>query len=435
MRLVSFARLICLTSLAVAVIACTKTNTNDYTDASVPTDAEFDARMGCITNPSICVEPDSTCVNDQCADCAMANDRESADCNVAGSPVCGVGNVCRACSDGDECDSGVCEAGACIATADVVYVEQGLADNPNCSMAMPCGSPSHGMTLIAGTRRHLHIEGSSTAYDVDPLTISTDVSIHADGAILSRNSGNQVIDISAATVSIDGMTVREATGGGNADGIKCTGATLRLRRMQILENDDRGLDATNCILDVSQSVFAGNLVGALRVVDGRATIRNNFVFDNGSNSATAGGLSLNPDAVPNLVEFNTIVKNKAADNATSAGGIFCASGSADIIARNNVVYESVMTNEVVGATCAHSFSVIGSANPPSGTMVVSMSRTQLGLSNLDGTTLDAYRPTSVSMLRGAADPAPSPAAAAIDFDGEARPNGGAAADIGADEVP
>ncbi len=435
MRLASLT-LPCLAVAALAA-ACTKSNPDFCGSDPCPPDAPpaIDGMTGCTANPGICTGEASTCLNDECVDCGTAANLESADCTVAASPVCGADHACRPCAADAECTSGVCEGGTCIAAADIVYVEQGATDNAQCSQAMPCASPSHGMTLIGGSRRHMIIAASASAYQVDPLTISTDVTIRGTGAILERNAGNQVVDITAGTVSITGLKVRLSAGGGGADGIKCAAATLRLRQVTLEDNDDRGLDTNNCIVDVTQSVFSGNKVSGIRIVDGRASIRNSFFFNNGSNTAAAGGLSLNPNTTPNLIEFNTIVKNKAANNANSAGGIVCATGSAAIIARNNLVYESVMASEVLGSSCTHSYSVIGSANPPAGTMVRSMTRAEVGLANLDGTTLADYRLTGSSMLRGAADPAPSPAADGVDYDGQPRPNPtGMPADIGADEI-
>lgn len=386
----------------------------------------------------VCVgEPAGVCVACDGVDAQSPALGTGADpCPQAVAQVCdSVSHECRACRGDAECVSGVCEGGSCIDPSRVVYVRYGEADNGVCTQSTPCGTPGAAMAVIGGARRYLKLSPNPSAYFVEPaLSIATDVSIHADGAILERPAGGQVVNVTAATVRIEGLSVRDAVGSAVADGIKCTGADLTLVGVTISGCSDHGLEAGDCVLDVDRAEIARNGVGGVRAVGGNFSIRNSFVYANGSATSGGGGLTLNPSTTPNVLEFNTIVKNAAANNATSAGGVLCASGSASIVARNNVIYGSVNSLETVGPSCTHSYSVVGASNPPAGMMVQAMTAGEVGFVNLGGTTAADFHLAATSQLRGAGDPALG--AELIDFDGDARPNpAGSRADIGADEVP
>lgn len=409
--------------------ACEKDNPGFCGD-SCPVDADVtDAREGCLANPSLCTA-DETCVADVCVDCTTGNDHQSAECTDPAAPVCGSNRDCRACTADSECDSAICEAGQCVATENVIYVAPTGADTTTCSQAAKCGSALIALSKVTATRKYMHFEPSAVAYTLEPdapFTINKDLTIRARGAILERPGGNQIIDVTQGNVDITGLTVRDAAGGGNADGIKCNNASLTLRSAAVLDSADRGIEIGNCVLDVSRSVLAGNRMGAVRLVDGHFSITNTFVFGNGMN----GGLSLNPNTTPNTLEFNTIVKNTGG----MVGGVACL-GTSAIVARNNLIHSNTGTAETTGTSCTHSYSVIGTTAAPAGTMVRTMTPGEVALVNANGTTAADYHITAASLLRGAAEPGSATGATAVDYDGDVRPNpAGGAADIGADEVP
>ena len=334
-----------------------------------------------------------------------------------------------------DCESRFCEAGACIATDDVVYVKRGEPDTTACTAAAKCGTPAYALTMVTPTRKYLRIEPSAVAYLASPdgpVSIATAVVIHGDGAILERAGANEIVNVTAdADAVLVGLTVRNAAGGADADGIKCNNAKLTLRRVTTAGNADRGLDAGNCIVDIDRTEVSSNTAGGIRIVSGRFSITNSFILRNGTTNSAAGGLILNPDQAPNTVEFSTVVANTAPNGA---GGLLCL-GTA-VTARNNLIYGNTGMSETTGANCTHSYSVIGAANPPGGTMVRSMTAAEVALVNPAGSTVADFHIRPTSLLRGAAEPGSASGATAVDFDGQPRPSpAGGAADIGADEVP
>jgi hypothetical protein len=423
-----------------AVVACTKDNPNACQGAACGADAAVDAPpvvVGCDDDPDLCTTEQS-CLANACVDCEDGDNTQSADCTTAAAPICTAAHTCRACADDRECDSRWCEAGACIPSENIVYVKRGQPDADPCTQAQKCGSPTQGMSVVTATRKYMIIEDDPAAYvlTAGALAINKDVVIHGTGAILER-AANEIVLVTGGEVEIRGLTIRGATGGANADGIRCsTSAKLTLRSVSLIGNEDRGIDSSTCILDLDRTQISGSGVNGIRVANGRFSIRNSFFFGNGSLTSQAGGLFLNPDAVPNTLESNTIIKNTADTGGGKAGGVVC-SGATPITARNNLVYGSInASREVDGNSCTHSYSVIGAANPPAGTMVRSLAAADLGLTNPNGASLADFHinPTAnpPSMLRAGADPATP---ASVDFDGDARPNPAGAADIGADEVP
>lgn len=419
-----------LATSLVGLAGCEKDNPG-YCGDQCPIDADIiDGASGCIANPGLCTG-ELVCdhSDDTCVDCRMPNSHQNADCTEPTAPVCGANRDCRACAADSECDSNFCEGGRCIAATDVVYLAANATDNADCSKDLPCKSPVTGMSKITATRKYLRFEPSATVYSAMPdatVTINKDVIIHGKGAILERPGGNQIVDISAGNVIVDGLTIRDAAGGGNADGIKCAGASLTLRGATVSGNNDRGIEIADCVLDIDRSVVADNNQGGIRFVDGRLTIRNSYFFDNRGN----GALTLSPNATPNLIESNTIVKN------TGGAGALACNGATAITARNNIVYGTVGPSEVSGTACTYSYSVIGALNPPAGTMVRSMTPAELALENVVGNTVaDFHIDTTAnpaSLLRGGGDPTTP---ASIDYDGDARPTPAGPPDIGADEVP
>ncbi|HVV88253.1 MAG TPA: right-handed parallel beta-helix repeat-containing protein [Kofleriaceae bacterium] len=409
--------------LAAPAAGC-KTDNPNFCDGPSCTDIDahpIDAVQGCLENPSLCTA-DQTCQNDVCVDCEDNDNTQSAQCTDPAAPVCATDHTCRACTSDSECDSDWCEAGQCVAEEDVVYVQHGAADNAGCTLDDKCGSPIHGMSLVTATRKYMLIAADASHYSLPAaLAINKDVEIRATGATLDRPTGNQVVDVMGGAVIIEGLTVRDAAGGANADGIKCQNATLTLRHVGVFDCADRGVDAGNCVIDISRSVLSGNTMGGARLVDGHFSVSNSFIIMNGAN----GGLTLNPDATPNTFEFNTIMKN-------GGGGVVCA-GDIAITARNNLIHSNTGPAETTGANCTHSYTVFGPMGGPAGVMDRSLTAAEIGLVNANGAIVDDFHINTnanpPSLLLGAADPATP---ASVDYDGDPRTS---PADIGADEVP
>lgn len=396
-----------------------------------PTDAGGDGRSSCREQPEICVAPNATCVMDECRDCAVANDHEADDCDVAGMQVCGTSNSCRPCRSDDECNSAVCDGGVCLASANVIYVALSGSGTGECTQATPCSTLAQAVQRVSVARAHVVMEhGAYVA--TGATTIDARVTIHANEVVLERSTNGSILDILGGDVTFLGGTFRNATGTGSADGITCAnGAALRLDSVTVDGNADRGIEVRDCTLQLTRVVISNNREGGLRLIDGSAVISNAFVLSNGnSNTLNAGGIYLVPSVGGSRIEFSTFRRNAA--TATAAGALGCAGWAAD--ARNNLIFGSVNTPiEVQGTSCTHSYSIVGPLNAPPGIEIRSPTLAEVAFIDPNGNSAAASHLATTSVARAAADPA---SATSIDFDGDTRPNpAGSRADIGADEIP
>jgi hypothetical protein len=422
--------------LAVAALAaaCTKTNPDVCGSDPCPPDAPpaIDGMTGCTANPGICTGEASTCLNDECVDCGTAANQESADCTATGLPVCGADHACRACAADSECTSGVCESGTCIAAADVAYVSTTGTATTGCDLGAPCSTMAQALAAIGTTRRFINVAPGT--YSVSgATTINATVTIRADGVTFERSTNDQILDVTGGNVTIIGATVRGARGGGNADGIKCSNtASLRLARITIDDNDDRGVDASDCLLTMTRVLITSNRKGGVRLEAGRIDVTNAIVVGNGGLMESIGGLDLNPTMPNSRIEFSTIRKNIAMPGRP--GALDC-SGTM-IRAGNNIIYGSVNTDVEVLGSCEHRQSIVGPMNTPTGTGVQTLPIADVGFFDQNGATAAALHITSTSMARGYAEAGSTTGDTAVDFDGDPRPSpAGGRADVGADEVP
>jgi hypothetical protein len=183
---------------------------------------------------------------------------------------------------------------------------------------------------------------------------------------------------------------------------------------------------------LTRSRIESNNGGGLAVMNSTVVIVSNVFFNNGSpgdvgnpNPSAIGGMNLSLQAgAGNLVEFNTIVGNRA-QIAGNAPGIHCV--LSNFTARNNIVWlNNDNTTLQVGGNCVHSYSDLGFA-----TVDINNNTHVDPMLGSDQHLLGA----GTSPMIGKADPATDlhgPAAA--DIDGQARlVRTGLGADIGADQ--
>ena len=147
----------------------------------------------------------------------------------AAAPVCRADGQCVACDDDGDCASEVCDegAGTCVAAGAIVYVDAGGgADGSGCgSAASPCqtiGGPTGALAKVAAGRATVKVRAGTYAEAVviDGLTVA----VVAPGAevvptLIANSPGLLVRNVSDVTV--EGLTLRDASGGSNADGIRC----------------------------------------------------------------------------------------------------------------------------------------------------------------------------------------------------------------------
>ncbi|HUQ05032.1 MAG TPA: hypothetical protein VM261_21160, partial [Kofleriaceae bacterium] len=213
----------------------------------------------CLTSTGACVQCDET--NTQ----ATPGQPED-ECPAPAMAVCdGDTHTCRACEAHSECFSGVCDAGTCVVQSNVIYMSANGTDGAGNT----CNNPAPGMgclTLhkakgeVTATRKYIVMEPSATPYDtrnnddtVDFNGAGQSVFIVGNGATLRRigtNTDGVVVDVrGGAIVTIEGLTIRQATGDGVGDAISCTtGSTLDLRRVTLTANANLGVNASACTL-------------------------------------------------------------------------------------------------------------------------------------------------------------------------------------------
>lgn len=430
MRLASLTAFVALAAAA----ACTKDNPDYCGSNPCPIDAPLpiDGASGCTANPGICTA-DQSCLDDQCVDCVTNNNHQQADCTRPAAPVCAADHSCRACAADSECDSNWCEAGTCIASSDVIYVATNGTASSGCNQGAACSTMAQGIAELTASRKYISV-APGTYSSSAAITINGTAVIRAEGVTLERSNNNQILEVQGGDVTVIGATVHNAAGMGEADGIKClNGARLTLRHVIVDNNADRGIEAPDCDLIIARAIISNNRKGGVRLEAGRITAANMFVFFNGDNAGSVGGMTVAPTLAGSRIEFSTFRKNNA--QTGSIGALQCA--GQQITARNNIIYGSANTDvEVSGAACIHSYSVIGPMNTPTGTEVRSLPIADIGFVNANGTTAADYHITGTSMVRGTAAENSTMGDTAVDYDGDARPApAGGRADLGADEVP
>lgn len=317
----------------------------------------------------------------------------------AATPLCGASGGCVECLDHADCSSMVCDrgAGACVATADVIYVDRNTgSDTSDCgTAASPCFSILGGILEIAGTRTWVHIAPSGSSYQQD-ITINGTMTVNlvGPGAELEPNTTNRpALSIQGgAKVLIDGLRLRDALSSGSAsscDGVYCsdTGTEVTLRDARIDRNDGTGLDVrAGCRATVLDSVIENNALIGVNVDEGQLELRrstvsnnddggvrvggssfvvvNNFITGNGtpgvSGSQTGGVSLIKSSAVSpwgltgDVFAFNTVAGNSAGDSA-QATSVYCFSPAAFSVS-NNIVAGGVGTAAKIGGNCAWTYS-------------------------------------------------------------------------------
>lgn len=419
-----------------AIVAC-----SDPAEPFCDDEGAHGAARACIPDPgtTACTGPDDCATPERprcdaddtgtCVGCASADDCTrfaatprcdqasgtcvacvtSADCGAA-APVCGSDHTCRPCAADGECGGGVCaQAGTCPAEDAIVYVDRAAAaGNTTCTRAAPCPTITLGLAAVNASRRYLKL--APAMYDEAVLVDGKTVEVAGTGAELTALA-NQVIDVrNGATLTIGGLAIHDSVG----KGVRCLDSAVTLRQVTIERNFSRAIETSGCTVTIDRSRLRRNSFGGASLIGGRATMRNSFVVDNGG-MGSGGGL-FTMDATELVLEFNTFANN-VGDQDTPAG-LFCLGGSQRTVTNNIVVGAAADQIQGCGPTYTLSNEVIAGTGNVSG---------QPTFRNAGA---GDYHLAAGSLGIDAADPA---ATIAIDFDGEARPDGGRS-DLGADEV-
>ncbi len=429
-----------LLALMTTVVGCRKSDyycpgapDDNCNNIDAPDPPECTSSAQCSAPKPVCDLATQTCV------ACTASDHNAC---VGTTPICGSDQTCHPCTAHTDCVSNAClPDGACGDDTNVAYVDPMGTDNPTCTKGSPCTKLDK---ALATNRKHVKFHGRTNAQ----VTLTRDVVLLADpGAQLSdtglgilirvegaskvaiydleitsalgiNNAGISLQPGNTATVS---LTRANVTGNGGA-GISVSGGTLTVTQSTLSGNAGGGISVTGGTLTVTQSTLSGNAGGGIAVTGVGATfdITNNFIFRNGDQDMSAfGGLNLGitmPGS--NRLEFNTIVDNRA---AIASGGVICGvatfSAPNNIIARNSVAGSTTAPGAQTSAGCAYPTSRV--QNDVSG----------LGFIDPEAPAPFDYKLTGVSNV---IDQATTPSTVVIDYDADARPQGGQK-DIGADE--
>lgn len=423
---------------AFPVIACALgcANPNYRADACTDSSQCSGATPACDLNTLTCVQCTAT---------------ESGACGGA-TPVCDADLTCRGCRSDSECESQVCEiSGSCSSADEVLYVSP-IGAGAECTPLLPCALET-ALTLL--TPRRAAIRLSPGTYR-GAITIGDNqrLELHGAGADLTRNDAGPILSVQGlAELVIIGLRIHDATGLDTGHGITCTEARgnmphIVLRRTVIDRNQEFGIYAVSCKLDIDTSMFLTNQFGGIRTLngslsvsrssisgnarigvfvdDGTFEIVGNTFFDNGNGASPYSAVSIETaPSTMNRLEFNSFSHNRA--QAGSGSAIQCYVSS--FTARNNIMSDNgTPTNlEQVGGSCAHAYSIARPGAIPPGP---SNSNKDPMFRNVAAGDLHLM-PGSPAL--GAADPASDlTGPAALDVDGDRRTG---PADIGADEVP
>ena len=379
-----------------------------------------DAGFSCAacTAPADCAAYTDTPVCGASGACVECDD--NAECSGT-TPVCNAAGSCEACTAHDQCDSGICDAstGACVAEGMIAYVST-TGSGTACSKATPCDTVQKGVDaarpyvlVSAGTYDgSLAIDGTQLVTIVGPATIRP------------AGIGEVVLTITGtARVVLQEISVTGTSGGANA--IECGGvggtAGLSVLNGSVTGNSGMGIDATDCDLVVDRSTIAQNGGGGIKASTSRFVVRNTFIVSNGL-ASTFGGIRIDgPAPAGSVLEFTTMVGNSSSGLAGQTRGVRCADVASPLTFRGVIIW-----GDGVQVPAAESNCLFDQSNLVSGASGTNIS-TEPTYVNAEAGNYH-LAPGSAGIDMGGTVGVP-----AVDFDGEARPQG-AAADIGADEV-
>jgi Right handed beta helix region len=412
--------------IIVALAACERTSTR-YCELHGTTDpqscgymdAPIDTPKACTTDPQ-CSPDRCDLMTMQCVQCLTGSDCPSA------SPFCEAQtHTCQACrTNGDCADSHAClPSGQCADPANVIYADgTNGSDTGPCTLAQPCKTITHALTLVTATRATIRLLG---AFDEAVVFRAVKVAVVADpGTTLTTTGGGApsiTFTSTGSSVHIRDLEIKNSIKGAVA---VTAGNDLALSRTSIHDTGDIAVSDAGT-LDLSQSLIYSNLAGGISMGMGaKFLIRNNFIHHNGSSAKDIGGVLIPASTGQSALEFNTIVDNTTKGGGADAGGVSCAASGFQ--APNNIIAR----NTVAGSATAPAANV--AANSPcdfTGSSIDQTDVTALHFLNPDSASGRDYHLGSGSI---AIDASTVPSTVTEDFDGDIRPRG-PAKDLGADE--
>lgn len=354
-----------------------------------------------------------------------AVDAPPAECEISSQctapEVCVMGD-CRPCDDDAHCGDpkeNVClPDGACAALPRIAYASP-TGSGATCSLAAPC-SFDQAFAFAAGSTTVDIVKLAPGIYLRDTaFTLNGDTVILAgQGATLQANAVIQMLRVDSGNLTVVGA---ELVGQQQFNALcfsQGMPAAMTLYRVTS-RGGAYGVGGFSCTLAINRSTVATNTNIGIYAQQGTARISNSVVTGNGGIANGSGGIAFVncPDA---RVELSTITGN-ITGGVDLAAAMDCAGSTVNVT--SSIVYGNSGPS-LLDARCTVDYSIVeptyaaGAHNLRVDPMFTAAGDFHIG---------------AASPARGLADPAlTSPA---IDRDGQGRPQGPGAFDVGADEVP
>lgn len=399
-------------------------------------------------DPNYCPDrPHNNCLNPDPRSCSTDQDcsGDTPACDVMGTmscvqctadnhgactganPAC-IDNACGPCTAHGQCDSRVClidDGGTCAAPEDVAYVAETGTDNASCSQSEPCTRISK--ALDTG-RPYLKLAGTLVeAVVIDDRNVTL---LAEPGARLTSTQGGPILQIEGTSqVRIFDLEISGAQGGSAIFIPNAASGSLDVSRATISNNDSRGINSSGPVaLRVSRSTISGNRGGGLVVTHNDTTfqITDNFIIYNGrATGSDYGGVAITSNTLGSKLERNTIAFNQS--NGTFRGGVSCT-GSRVTAAANLFFHNSEPGATGPKTDMTTQMDSTGGCQYET-SLAVADDAANLGFKSPRVAPYDfhltAESPATIVDAAGACT--------GVDFDGDARPLGGAC-DLGADEL-
>lgn len=334
--------------------------------------------------------------------------------------VC-VQGQCQPCDSDAHCGSAAANVclpdGTCAAPSRIVYASP-TGGGVACSAAAPCtieqaflaaeGSPTIDIVKLA----------AGTYTRTETIATTDTVVLAGEGATMMAAASIQMLRVNAGgSLTIVGLTLV----GNQQYNALCFGATgtpSTLAYFRVVSMQGAyGIGGFSCTIDVTRSTITQQTTLGAYVSLGTGNFINSAITANGVGGGQ-GGVFFN-GAVMARVEHSTIAGNASASAMTFAG-ITCGTANETIV--SSIIWGNTGNTEIDPA-CTIDYSVVPAAYP-GGTQNVRTDPLFVAAGD--------FHIQAMSPARGAAA---STSMLAVDRDFEPRPQGGGAADCGADEVP
>jgi hypothetical protein len=263
-------------------------------------------------------------------------------------PHCHVESLtCVACVEDSECASDLCDPdGHCVDAAQIAYTSQDGV-GAECTRAAPC----HLQSALQSDKPNVLVGGVT----VGEFYIDRSVRVFPGaGAELHNDPASDqpnLLVVGGGTVEIYRLGIFGNGVRFGAHGIEVASAraVVHLVEVEIALHSGAGVVATGGEITITRSRIHDNEDGGIRMrAPATFTITDNFIYKNGTQATSAGGVYLEGDGRSTFA-FNTVVANESYAQSPYVAGISCMGAQA----QNNIVYANRhgLDSTQVSGTC------------------------------------------------------------------------------------